>query len=178
MKITISGNPGAGKGELRKLLSKKLKIPSFSVGDLRREFAKRKNITIQELNKLREIDPSTDKDADKFQQEWASEKKEFILEGRLSYYFIPNSIKIFLKVNAKIGSTRILKNMRETEQKVKSLEEQITITQERIRSDIKRYHEIYQIKNCYDEKNFDIVINTSNLTIKKVLDEVIKKLKD
>lgn len=178
MKITISGFVGSGKTTLKKALEKEYKIPSFSVGDLRRKFAEKRNMSIQELNRLGERDFSTDISADQYIKKWCREKENFILEGRLAYYFFPESIKIFLLVEKEEGAKRILKAKRKTEEKANSLEEQIKINSQRIISDIKRYYQIYKIKNCYSLDNFDIIIETTNKTKKQVLKLVKAKITD
>ncbi|MCA9487436.1 MAG: nucleoside monophosphate kinase [Nanoarchaeota archaeon] len=178
MKITISGNPGAGKGTLAKNLERIYKIPYLSAGNLRREYAKKMGISIQELNRRGEKDPSTDRNADKFQVKWASSKKNFILDGRLSYHFFPNSVKIFLIVDPSEGAKRIMRANREEEKTPRNLRKQKKINKKRCQSDIKRYSKIYGIKNCYSLENFDIVIDTTNRTPKEVLKIVEKKIID
>jgi len=57
MIISISGTPGAGKGTLAKNLAAELGWPVFSMGDLRRQAAARRGMTLAEYNKLGETDP-------------------------------------------------------------------------------------------------------------------------
>lgn len=178
MQITISGFPGSGKTTLGELLSKEYQIPFFSVGDLREEFAKSRGMTIEQLNELGKTNPRTDTEADEYQREWAGKNPDFILDGRLSYHFIPDSIRIFLDVSKQTGAGRIMQNPREDEKKCTTLEEKITANIERCQSDIERYSRIYGISNCYKEENFDIVIDTTNRTPEQVLDLVKKKIFD
>lgn len=178
MRITISGHPGSGKGKLGKSLEKLYKIPYLSAGDLRREYARKIGISINELNKKGERDPSTDKKADEFQKKWASKKKNFILDGRLSYHFFPNSIKIFLTVHPTEGAKRIIGANRKEEKTLKNLRKQVRLNKKRCKSDIKRYSKIYGIKNCYNLKNFDIVIDTTGRTSEETLKIIEKKIID
>jgi cytidylate kinase len=161
MKITISGLPGAGKDILRRKLEKEYVIPSFSIGDLRREYAKKMGMDIQKFNKYSEKNPEGDIQADNYQKEWAKKHKDFILDGRLSYHFIPESIRIFLAVSPEIGAKRIFQEKRKSEKKVSSILDQKKLNLERCISDVERYKERYGIKNCYDENNFDIIIDTT-----------------
>ena len=177
-KITISGVPGSGKTTTGKILAKKLKCKFLSVGGVRREIAKEKGLTIQELNKIGETEKWTDEVVDKKQIEIGKKEENFVFEGRLSWYFIPNSIKILLLVNEKEGAKRVRKEKRASEQKTKSVYEQIKINKERAKSDKKRYKNIYGIKNFLDQKNFDIIIDTSSLTPKEVVEIILKQLKN
>ena len=64
MIITISGKAGSGKSTIAKELAKKLKLKHYSIGDLMRQIAKEKNISLIELSKLAEKDNSIDKELD------------------------------------------------------------------------------------------------------------------
>jgi len=178
MRITISGFPGAGKGTLRKKLSEEYNIPSFSVGDLRGEFAKSRNMTLEKLNELGKKDPRTDLDADDYQKKWAEGKESFILEGRLSYHIFPESVRIFLTVTPEIGAKRIFLDRRDDEKNYNTIEEKIKMNRERCESDIERYSKIYGIKNCYDENQFDIIVDTTKRTASQVFRFVNKKIID
>ncbi len=177
MKITMSGLPYSGKGTLRKNLSDSLGLDEFSVGDIRRDYAIKEGISIHELNEKSEKNPKWDKDADTHQQEWAQKHKNFLLEGRLSYFFIPDSIKLFLDVSPNVAAVRAINDSRDSENKCKTIGEQIITNQKRCTSDCIRYFNIYGIKNCYDLNNFDIIIDTSKLTPEQVLRKTIEEIK-
>lgn len=176
MIITIAGLPGSGKSTTAKAIAQKFNLKHYSVGDYRREMATKRGITINELNKLGETDFSTDKEADDWQKSLAKED-DFVIDGRLSFFFIPDSIKVFLKVTAEEAGRRIFKEKRENET-FKDLNDAIENIKTRQSSDIKRYKKYYKI-NPFEEKQYDIVVDTENLSIeegnKKVIEE-IKKL--
>lgn len=176
-KITITGFAGSGKTTIAKLLSKKYKIPFLSMGGLRRQIAKENNMTLQELNKLGEKESWTDEIADEKQKKLGKSDKKFIFEGRLSWYFIKNSIKIFFIVKKEVGAKRIYEEKRNSEKRAKSIKEQIKLNSDRVKSDIKRYKKIYRIENCYNPKHFDIFIDTTNLTIKEVYKKTLKEIR-
>ena len=178
MIITINGLPGSGKSTLAKCLAKKFKLKYYSIGQKRRELALKKGLTIDELNKLGEKDPSTDLPIDNFQKNMAT-KDNIIVDGRLSWHFIPKSIKIFLKADMKKGAERIMKAKRKSERPYKSLSDAIKEIRQRINSDKKRYKKYYNINNIYDLKNYDIIIDTTNLSIRGmcgVVEKVVKGL--
>lgn len=173
MKITIAGIPGSGKSTLAKLLSNKYSLKQYSMGGMRRKYAVSKGLTLEELNKLGENNFETDKFVDEFQKKLDSENN-FIIDGRLSYHFIPSSIKIFLTVNTDKGAERIFKSSRK-EEKYDSVEETRRKIDERIISDKRRYSKYYGI-NPYNEKNFDIVLDTTDKTIEKALKILINEI--
>ena len=107
MIITISGWPGSGKTTVGKLLARKLNYKFYSMGNLRGKTALEKNLTIDQLNKIGEDESWTDKDVDEYQKKLGEKEDNLIVEGRLSFHFIPKSLKIFLKVDQIIGAARI-----------------------------------------------------------------------
>lgn len=175
MKITISGTPGSGKSVIAKKLCEELNLEYYDLGKIRRQMAEDHNITLVELNELGEKEEWTDKEPDERMRNIGKEKDDFIFVGRLAYHFIPDSKKIFLKCDLKVGANRIFNDnddSRNSEQ-YDSVEEYISKLKERSKSDKKRYENYYGI-NPFDESNYDLVIDTTNLTI----EEVIKKVKE
>lgn len=170
MIITISGKPGSGKSTIADILAKKLGMKRFSVGDFRREMAKKKGMTINELNKLGEKESFTDKDADEWQKNIGKTCDNFIIDGRLSYYFIPNSLKIFLDVSPKMGAKRIMKQKRE-EEKFPDLKTAVKYWHQRADSDRKRYKKYYNL-DPYKFNNFDFILDASELSIEETADKI------
>jgi len=91
MRITINGIAGSGKSTVAKYLAKRFKLKYYGMGEIRREMAKKRGITLSELDKLGEKKSFTDKLEDNFQKK-LRKKDNIIVDGRLSWYFIPNSI--------------------------------------------------------------------------------------
>lgn len=179
MIITISGKPGSGKSTIADILVKELKMKRYSVGDFRREMAKKMGLTLSQLNELGEKKEFTDKDADNWQVEIGKKEDNFIIDGRLSYYFIPDSIKIFLDVSPKIGSKRIMEDTKENRKTEVVSDEGLALKawHQRIESDIKRYKKYYNL-NPYDKKQYDLFLDTSNLTVNEVIEKIKEFLKN
>ena len=178
MIITISGVPGSGKSTVGKILAKKLGYEYFSMGDLRGQMAIEKGLTIDELNALGEKEDWTDKRADEIQTQIGKEKDNFIFEGRLSWYFIPNSFKIFLTVDPKTAAERTLKNRaeRQDEKPIATLIEAEQAVLQRLASDKIRYLQYYNIDYTKPE-NFDLIIDTTNLKIDEITQIILDKIK-
>lgn len=146
------------------------------MGDLRGEMATKKGITINQLNKLGETQKWTDKEVDDYQKELGEKEDNLILEGRLSFHFIPNSKKIFLTVPPEIGAKRISKDTRDDEESFETIEDLTNQIQKRIQSDKLRYKKYYNI-DSYDTKHYDIVIDTTNITIQETVDQILEQIK-
>jgi cytidylate kinase len=181
MIITISGLPGSGKSSVAKLLAKRLKMKRYYMGEMRREIARNKGITLEELNRLGENEGWTDKTVDDYQRELGKKEDNFIIEGRTSFFFIPNSIKIFLDVDIRTGAKRIFKVIenegasKRNEGDFKTIDEAEKAISERIRSDRKRYKKYYGI-DFLDKSHYDMVIDTTNLEISQVVEKIIRMI--
>jgi len=176
MIISISGTPGAGKGTLAKNLAAELGWPVFSMGDLRRQAAARRGMTLAEYNKLGETDPETDLSVDRYQRELAATRDNFIIDGRTAWYFIPRSIKIFLRAKLPVGARHIWQSrqrgnqLRQQEDVVEDEAAVLKSVRERMDSDRRRYQKYWQI-DVYDPAHYDLVIDTTTLTPEQVLDK-------
>jgi len=175
MKITISGTPGSGKSTVGRLVSKKLKLKYYDVGNTRRKMARDMGLTIQEFNKLGEKKSFTDKEVDNKVKKIGKKEKNFIVGGRTAYHFIPNSVKIFLKTSVNIGARRIFNEKRKPE-KYKTLKETKSKIIKRIKRDRKRYKKYYNI-DINKKENYDLIITTTNLTINQVVKKIISFIK-
>jgi len=79
------------------------------------EVAVNKNITLLELSKKAETDKSIDDEIDQKQINLGKNRDNFVIDSRLGFHFIPNSIKIFLDVKLKEGARRIFNHKRPDE---------------------------------------------------------------
>jgi len=176
MIITIAGDLGSGKSTVGKLLAKRLNMDFFSTGDLMRSIAEEKNISLLELSALAEKTDEVDKLLDARQTELGSSGKNLILDSRLGWYFIPKAIKIFLTVDPEESARRIFNDNRSSEKENNSLEETMNNIRRRKESERKRYRKYYGI--IYDDKtNFDLLIDTTNLSPEEVVDKIVKSIK-
>jgi len=178
MIITISGIPGSGKSTVGKFIAQKLGYKFLSMGDMRGAIALKNHLTIDELNKIGEKEDWTDRQVDNYQRQLGQEEDNLIVEGRVSFHFIPNSYKVFLNVETKEAARRALENRAErTDEKLPdSLEETEKQLIERLHSDQNRYQKHYQI-DYLAPSNFDLFLDTTNLSIQEVVDIILDKIK-
>ena len=83
MTLTVGGLPGTGTTTLCRLLERVLQLPYIYAGQLFREEAARRGMTLAEYNALAQHDPSVDRDLDLQQIEFLR-GGGVILEGRMA----------------------------------------------------------------------------------------------
>lgn len=148
------------------------------MGDLRGKMAVERGMMLDEFNKLGEAEAFTDKDVDDYQVKLGQSGESFVIDGRLSWHFIPNAYKIFLDVDPTAAATRIINAPREDRQDEKpyaSIEEAKTAMAERVASDQRRYKKYYSI-DILDRSRYDLIIDTTNLTPEKIMTEIKEKI--
>lgn len=172
MIITISGKAGSGKSTIAGGLAKKLELKHYSIGDLMRQLAREKRMSLNELSKLAEKDESIDLELDKKQIE-LRDQDNFVIDGRLTAHFLPYAdLKVFLDCDDKVRAERILKDNR-SDEKSKDIKGLIKKIRQREHSERKRYKKLYNI-DYHDEKLYDLVIDTTKLSIMEVVEKIIR----
>lgn len=167
MIITITGEPGSGKSTIGKRLARDLGYEHYYIGQIRRDSAKKRGMTLDQYNKYGETHPETDIEVDEYQKNLGKEKDNFVIEGRTSWFLIPQSIKLYIAVNPAEGARRVFKelqadNNRNEGSNLLTEEDVLRSHREREESDSLRYMKYYQ-KDCSDKKNYDLVVDTTNL---------------
>lgn len=181
MIITLSGLAGAGKSTIKNLLAERLGLKKYSIGDLRGKMATERGLTIDEFNRLGESEAFTDKDADAFQEKLGKTEDNFVIDGWLSWHFIPQSFKVFLSVNPMVGATRIFEDRKNNPNRAdepiyESVEETAEVLKKRLQSNVTRYQKWYGV-DFLDNSHYDLVIDTSQLTTEETLGKVLDAVK-
>ena len=180
MIITLSGVAGSGKSTVAKLVAQKLGLKHFSMGDLQRQYAIKKGLTIEELGKLEATDPTIDQEVDATQTELAKKEDNFVIDSWLGFHFIPQSFKVFLDCEDEVAAGRIygdtVSNKRNnSEKRAESLEEAIKIRRFRQETNRDRWYRFYQA-DFLDKNNYNLVVDTSHINIDQVVEKILNNL--
>lgn len=127
-----------------------------------REIAEQRGVSIDELNTTMEREPMLDYEVDAVVRSKETEH-DIVLDSRLAWHWIPDSFKVFLRLDQKMAAQRIFKQIQEegrTSEKFDTEEEVLTSITGRLTSEQSRYQELYGI-NYLDESHYDMVIDTS-----------------
>ena len=174
MRITISGPPGSGKTTVCGKLSEALGLKAVVFGQVFRQLAAEKGLTLVELGALAEQDPQIDADIDAKIVETARNSPDIILESRLSAYMLTRNgipaLRDYLDASPEVRFARI--GIREEQELKHAVEE----TNARQASEAKRYKMYYDI-DINDRSVYDLIINTDNLTPDEVLQRILDAVK-
>jgi len=181
MIVSFNGDHGSGKSTIAGKVSDALGYSRFYMGQIFRDMAKEKGMTLPEFQKLHKYDPSADKEVDDRVVKLSKENDSFVIESRTAWHFIPSSLKIYLKVSDREAAKRVLKEIHDENRKNElidavSKEEVIRNLQDRKERDDDRYRRYYSI-DIREEKNYDFVLDTTGLSIDEVFEKVMDFIK-
>lgn len=175
MKITITGDLGSGKSTIAKILSEELNLKYLSTGAIQREMARKRGITTLELNNLADTNKDIDKEIDDNLRALNTLDKDFVVDSRLGWFFIPSSIKLYFLIDIEIAAKRIMNDSTRINETYTSQQETIDKVTLRKASENNRFLKEYGA-DCADFKNFDLTINTTELktiTIARFITKII-----
>ena len=184
MIITISGPCGSGKSTIAKAIQKEFNTERIYVGGMRREYATKLGMSLNELNKYALEHPESDVKIDNIAAQKARELSKnniVVVEGRTQYHFLPESLKLYIKCDMDAGAKRIWNHLKEdksrNEGKADSVEELKKLEIEREQNDLARYKKYYNIDHN-DESQYDHVIDTTNITADQATEKILELLRN
>jgi predicted cytidylate kinase len=156
MMVTIGGPPGSGKTTVGRLLAERLGCKFQSVGEIFRQMASERGLSLADFGALAERDHTIDKELDG--RVVAMAKGSMVLEGRLAAQMLTrNNVKAFrvwLDAPIEVRAQRI------AEREGGDAEAILRDVKVRERSERKRYKDIYGIDfGCTRE--YDLVLDSS-----------------
>ncbi len=162
MIIAIAGPIGVGKSTVARGLADRLGYRYISGGEVFREIARARGISVVEVNKLAEADSALDREVDQRQRELAR-AGNCVVESRLSGWMVDADLKVWLRAPVEVRAARTAK--REGQALAAARAEFI----ERERSEWTRYKELYNI-DMEDLTPYHLVIDTSRWTAEAIVD--------
>ncbi|ADV65450.1 (d)CMP kinase [Desulfurococcus mucosus] len=177
VKIVFSGPPGSGKTTQAKRVAEYYGFKYFSAGAVFREYAKRRNLTLEELSRIAMEDPSIDIEIDRLTLETVRGSDNIVVDGHLAAWIVSDIVDLRIYVTAPL-SLRIL---RVAGRDNIPLNRALTETLVREYSQRRRFMEYYGL-DIYDTSIFDVTINTKLIgveeafnIIKTTIDKVLKE---
>lgn len=160
--ITIAGVPGSGKSSTAARVAQELGYEHFSSGDLFRKMAVERGVSLEEMNFAAEKQKEIDESVDAFLRALGREKRDMVIDSRTAFHWIPDSFKVFLRLDLAIAAERIFAQVKEglrVSQNATSAEQVFENTLKRVESEKKRFRDLYTI-DFTDAKNYDLIVDT------------------
>jgi CMP/dCMP kinase len=162
-KITIFRLAGTGTSSIGRELARQLNYQFLSTGDMFRAKALSLGLSLYEFDKVCVADPSYDRALDEELELYGQENDNFVVESRLAWHFIPDSIKIKIACDFTVRVGRVAKRDGVT------FEEARDLTLVREEDGRARYQVNYGIANFGDDNHFDLVVDSTETTVEQVV---------
>lgn len=111
-KITLSGEVASGKSSVGKLLANKLGYDFLSIGEMTREIADTRGMTIVEFQAECKKNPELNEEIDQLFLEKCQTKEGVIIDYRLGFHFVKDAYHVFLNISEEKAIERHRKNKR------------------------------------------------------------------
>ena len=173
-RITISGHPGSGTSSLVDGICKAKGWTSLNGGQIFRDEANNRGLSLAEFGDLCASDFSVDKSLDEIlKSNMLDPEGPDVMESRLSGWWAHllelDCKRIWLEVSEEIKAQRVVNR------EGISLEEAISDNRKRSEIDLARYQEMYGL-NPEEHTPYTHVVNASNLDLDGVLNSVLEIL--
>ena len=168
-KITIFGLAGAGTTSVGEMLAKNLGYAFLSSGQVFRCKAGELGMELNEFEKLCLREPKYDLELDRAIAEFGRKKDNFVVESRLAYHFIPDSIKIKFVCDY---ATRIQRVARRQNMPTSVASEETNFREQAAN---RRYRKLYSIKKLAPDKQFHLIIDTSRRSAEETAAIIVSK---
>ena len=164
MLITVSGPAGSGKSTLAANLAAALGYDHVSGGDIFRDLAAERGMSLVEFNRAAEDDESVDLDLDRRLRSTARERDDLVLESRLAGWMAGDyaDLRVWLDGPLEVRAARI------ADREDKHVERAAEETRARAESEAGRYRDYYGI-DIDDLGIYDLVVNTARWDAESVL---------
>ena len=136
------------------------------------EIAKEMGMSITQFQEFLNQNPDFDKKIEKSASEYAASHDNLIIDAKLGWYAVPYSFKIYLKVDIDVAAKRAFEDeKRKDTEPFASIEQAKELIKYRYAEENKRWLEEYGVHR-EDMDNYDIVVDTTNLTPEEVYEKV------
>ena len=176
--ISLSGDLASGKGTVSNILTADLNYGIYRNGEYFRKLAKEMGMDVTSFNVYVKDHPEIDRQIENSAAEYAKQNDNFVIDARLGWYAVPESFKVYLKVDLDVSAQRAFYDeKRKSTEKFNTVEEQKQDIIRRYNYENERYWNLYQIRKN-DMSNYDLVVDTTDKTpeeVAKIIEEEYSK---
>ncbi|MFC2174950.1 cytidylate kinase family protein [archaeon] len=182
MIIVIASQHGAGKSTVTELLSQHFSwLRTLDMGEKFRALAKDKGLSIEEFTRLLTEKPEESDRIDREMDDWQKKeiaKGDIIVNSSVGAMLTEDAdLKVLLTCPLNIRAKRVFEGKsRLGDSSFTSVAEVENDLVERDRNDQERYKRLYNF-DMFDTDNYDVVIDTGEMTKKEAVQKVMDELK-
>ena len=164
--ITVSGPPGCGATTLCTQLADAIGCPYISGGDIFRDLADKRGLTLTQLTakaqESDELDRALDKRIQNIAEKWGTANKPCVLESRLAGWIAGSRADLRVWLDAPVEVRK---------ERVSGREETVAEMQIREFSEVQRFDSYYEV-DLDDREFYDVHLNTARWSKRSVFDIV------
>lgn len=165
MIVTVSGEIGAGKSTVAKQLAQSLGLRYLSAGEIFREEARRRGLSLAQLGRLAEQDQTIDRALDGMQVE-AARGDDVLIDSRLSGRLIDGDLRVWLRAPLLVRAARV------AARDGISSEEAVRELQAREECERRRYRDTYQL-DLADLGRYHVIVDTAAWSAEEIVDALL-----
>ncbi len=174
LRLTVSGLPGSGTSTLVALLEETLGIDSMNGGDVFRDEAARRGLSVQEFSAVCRAEPEVDRQLDELLKRCMTDQDgPGIVESRLAGWW---ALRLELDVHRVWIEVDEVERMRRiVDREGGAFAERTRENRSRAVSDRRRYLELYDI-DISDLTPYSIIIDSTSLSAAEVSTQVLNRM--
>jgi cytidylate kinase len=169
--IAIGGPHGSGKSSVAKRVASDLGMNYISAGDVFRQMAKERGISLKEFSRLVINEPEIDRQIDDRTRELGSNPNT-IVDAQLAAHFTPEDAKLKICITARPD----IRYQRIASRENRSFEDAKQETTIREEAEFKRFKDLYNI-DVNDMSCYDVVINSDRLNFEETVNIALVLIK-
>lgn len=171
--ISITGDLASGKSTVTKMLADEFGFIVYKNGEYFRKLALEHNMSVTEFNQYVENHPEIDRQIELSATEFAKTHDNFIIDARLGWYSVPESFKVYLKVDIDESARRAFGDEgRKATESFNSIEEYKKDLKLRYKLEKDRYMNLYGVDKS-DMSNYDLIVDTTSITPNEVKEKIV-----
>lgn len=172
--ISIAGDLSSGKTTVTKLMQDSLGYEIYRNGEYFRKLAVDMGMSVTEFNEYVKEHPEIDRQIEQSAKEYAASHENLIIDARLGWYAVPESFKIYLRVDTDEAAKRAFGDPnRKKSENFATVEEQKADLIKRFNLENERYFNLYGVHK-EDMSNYDFVLDTTHLTPEEVNQKILE----
>lgn len=172
--ISIAGDLSSGKTTVTKLMQDSLGYEIYRNGEYFRKLAVNMGMSVTEFNEYVKEHPEIDRQIEQSAKEYAATHENLIIDARLGWYAVPESFKIYLRVDTDEAAKRAFGDPnRKKSENFATVEEQKADLIKRFNLENERYFNLYGVHK-EDMSNYDFVLDTTHLTPEEVNQKILE----